>query len=160
MKKAYFLNCFLLLIPVFIWDILFIDSLPKGYSDAYWNDIPPIVAYTEHILKAVVFVVPAIMVLSLKTQRQKIGIAVYAVGVVIYFLSWYIQIYHPESSWSTSLAGFMAPAYTALFWLIGIGLIGKNAYIPIPSISRWYMVLAVCFVVVHSIHPYIVFQKL
>lgn len=156
----YILNCFLLLIPIFIWNIYFIDSLPIKYSNNNWNDIPPFIEYAENILKFILFVSPVFMVLSFKTMSQKIGLSLYIFGVIIYFLSWSAHIYFPESVWSKSIFGFMAPAYTTIIWLIGIGLIGKNSFFKIPYISIYFIIISICFVIIHSLHPYLVFWKL
>ena len=156
----YFLNCFLLLVPIFTWNIYFINYLPIKYSNDNWNDIPPIIEYAENIFRFFIFVSPVIMVLSLKTKSQKIGLGLYILGVIIYFLSWSAHIYFPETVWSKSILGFMAPAYTTIIWFIGIGLIGKNSFFKIPYMSVFYIFISVCFVIFHSLHPYLVFWKL
>lgn len=158
--SKYYLNCFLLLIPVFIWDLIFVDSLPDYYLNDKWDNIPTGIAYSENILKTFVFILPLIMSFSLETKIQKIGFGVYMMGIVVYFLSWVAQIYFSESAWSKSILGFMAPAYTTIIWLIGIGLIGKNTFLKIPNMSITYIILSVCFVVVHTLHSYKVFQGL
>ncbi len=139
--------------------MIFFDSLPKSYSGLHWNDIPRLVVYAENILKSIVFILPAIMMFSLKERIQKIGFGIYIFGIIAYFLSWAVQIYFPESFWSKSLPGFMAPAYTTIIWFAGIGLIGKRAFVKIPYMTLIYIFISICFVIVHSIHPYIVFQK-
>ena len=84
----YFINCFLLLIPIFIWNIIFVNSLPKWYSSAvFWKDIPSIVGYSENVLRIIVFVLPIVMMLSLKTKSQKTGFTIFLVGIVLYFMS-------------------------------------------------------------------------
>ena len=157
----YFLNCFLLLIPVFIWNIIFVNSLPKAYSpNIFWKDIPVIVGVSENILKIIVFVLPIIMVFSLKKKLQKIGFVIFMVGVILYFISWSFQIWFPKSLWSQSIFGFMAPAYTTIIWFVGIGLIGTKAFIKIPYLSIIYILISTIFVIFHSLHTYIVFQSL
>ena len=83
------------------------------------------------------------MPLRWDTSVSKVGIAIYLIGMLIYFASWIPLINAPNSAWSNSLAGFMAPAYTPLLWLVGIGLI-----------SGWwpYLALSVVFVGVHIGH--------
>ncbi|NOQ73074.1 MAG: hypothetical protein GQ574_13790 [Crocinitomix sp.] len=159
--KKYIANCFLLLLPIFLWNIILIDKLPKGYSPAIFEkDIPAFVTYGEIIMRVLVFALPLIMVLSFKTQLQKIGLFIYSVGVLLYFSSWLVMIISPESDWSQSLIGFMAPAYTTIVWFIGIALIGKTSFLKLPKISLIYIGLALLFVVIHSAHAYIVFQNL
>jgi len=159
--RKYLLNCFMLLIPIFIWNIIFAKSLPKGYTmDFFWKDIPAIIGNTENILRIMVFILPIFMKFSLETKLQKVGISIYVLGIIIYFLSWIVQIYFPECYWSKSIFGFMAPAYTSIIWFVGIGLIGKTTFIKIPYLSVIYIFISVCFVVIHSIHTYVVFQRL
>lgn len=157
----YFFNCFLLLIPVFIWNLVFINYLPKGYTPSFfWKDIPVVIGTTENILRIIVFLIPLIMVFSIKTKQQKIGFIIYLIGIAVYFLSWIVQIYFQQNSWSISQIGFMAPAYTTLIWFVGIGLIGKDSFLKIPYMSAIYVCLSTVFVIFHSIHCYIVFQRL
>lgn len=159
--KKYLLNCFLLFIPIILWNILLVGYLPEGYDpEIFWKDIPKLVGYSENSLRIVVFVLPAFMVLSFKTNQQKVGFFLYLVGVVIYFLSWVIMILYPESYWGQSMVGFMAPAYTTIIWLTGIGLIGTKSFFKIPHMSIIYIILSFLFVAFHSLHTYIVYQRL
>ena len=159
--RKYFLNCFLLLIPVFIWNVIFESSLPKDYSpDVFWRNIPLFIGVCENVLRIIVLVLPVIMVLSLKTKSQKTGFVVFLLGVILYFASWSFQIWFPESAWSKSLLGFMAPAYTTIVWFVGIALIGSKSFFRIPFLSLIYIMVSAIFVVFHSLHAYIVFHNL
>lgn len=159
--RMYLLNCFLLLIPLFLWNIILAGFLPKAYShDVFWNDIPNWIGYSENILRIVVFVLPVIMIFSLKTRLQKIGFIIYLVGIVIYFLSWVSAIIYPQSNRTTSLIGFMAPAFTTIIFFVGIGLIGNKSFLKLSNISTIYIGLSILFVIFHSAHTYIVFQNL
>ena len=131
-------NCFILVIPIFLWNILFAASLPRGYSmEFFWKDIPPIIGTTENVLRIIVFFLPLLMPLTIKITGQKIGLGIYLVGLAIYFLSWIMQIYYPDSPWSSSLFGFLAPAYTTIIWFIGIGFIGNKLFIKrLDGVSR------------------------
>jgi hypothetical protein len=158
---TYALNCFILVIPVFLWNILFAASLPRGYSmEFFWKDIPPIIGTTENILRIIAFFLPLLMPLTIKTTGQKIGLGVYLAGLTIYFLSWIMQIYYPDSTWSSSLFGFLAPAYTTIIWFIGIGLIGNELFIKIPYKPIIYIAISAVFVFVHTTHAYIVYMRL
>jgi hypothetical protein len=159
--KRYLSNCFLLLIPIFLWNILLYDTLPEGYgADIFWQDIPSFVSYPENILRVVLFSLPFMMILSIKKRREKIGLLIYLIGVIIYFLSWVVVIVYPESTWSNSVLGFTAPAYTSLIWMIGIGLIGRSSFFKLPGLSYVYLILSIIFVAFHAGHAYIVFQRL
>ncbi len=156
----YLRNCFLLLIPIFIWNIAFAEMLPEKYtSPIFWTAIPPFVKYTENILRVIVFVLPAIMQISFKTKCEKIGWIIYFVGIGFYFLSWVIQIMLPLSSWSNSYLGFMAPAYTTIIWFIGIGLIGNKSYFIQLNMTKLYITVSTLFVMIHSYHCFLIFQR-
>ncbi len=158
--KKYVLNCFLLLIPIFLWNLILVDKLPKSYSpEIFWKDIPVIVRYGENILRVLVFGLPLIMVLSFKTKVQKIGFLTYSIGVLIYFSSWLILIISPNSNWSQSLIGFTAPAFTTIIFFIGIGFIGNKAFFKFPKTTYVYIGTSLLFVVFHTIHAYLVFQN-
>jgi hypothetical protein len=159
--KKYLSNCFLLLIPLFLWNIILVDYLPKPYSpEIFWKDIPKLIGYSENILRIIVFALPVIMIFSIKTRLQKIGLGIYLVGILIYFMSWTMMIIYPQSNWSTSLFGFMAPAFTTLIFFIGIGLIGNKAYFKIPYLFLIYITLSALFVIFHSLHTFIIFERI
>ncbi|MFC1996709.1 hypothetical protein ACFLXI_03755 [Chloroflexota bacterium] len=69
-------------------------------------------------------ILPLLMPLHWDTPQAIAGIVVYLIGLLVYFASWLPLKFSPDSIWSNSLSGFLAPAYTPLFWLIGITLIG------------------------------------
>ena len=160
--KKYLLNCFILLIPMFIWNMLLYDKLPEGFNiDIFWKNIPKTISYPENIFRILVFALPIAMSLNLKTKSQKWGMVQYTIGTLIYFLSWLMLIKYPESEWSKSMIGFTAPAYTPIIWLIGIALIGKNTlYLKRISLVSVYILLSVIFVIFHTWHTYIVYVRL
>lgn len=154
-------NCFILLIPILIWNLLLTGYLPKSYSqEIFWNGIPRYIGIAENILRMVVMVMPAIMIFSLKTTRQKVGLGFYLGGTFFYFLSWLLLIIYPNSLWSNSALGFMAPAYTPVVWLTGIGLIGNNSFLNIKKLSPIYITIALLFVFFHTLHVYLVYQNI
>ncbi|MEM9671797.1 MAG: hypothetical protein ACFB15_22550 [Cyclobacteriaceae bacterium] len=157
----YLINCFWLLIPLFVWNIVFISRLPCSYAPAtFWKDIPPLIGTTENIARMLVFTLPVLMQFSLKTPVQKAGLSIYLLGLVLYFASWLLQIYFLQSDWSRSLWGYTAPAYTTIIFFVGISLIGQTSWVKLPGISVIYLVVSIIFVVVHTAHSYLVFQRL
>ena len=159
--SKYLVNCFLLLLPVFLWNIAFISRLPKGYrSKEIWDNVPTWLNMTENILRAIVFLLPLILIFSLQMKTQKIGFGLYLVGLLTYFSSWLMQMISPNSNWSTSIIGFMAPAFTTVIWLIGIGIIGQQSFVNIPRISTIYVFLSIAFVMVHTYHSYLAYNQL
>lgn len=142
MLKLQWLNCFWLLIPILAWNLVFSSKLAHP---AFEHDeaVPKWILLLENVLRFAVMGLPLLMPLRWGSLLSKVGIAVYLIGVLIYFASWIPLMYAPNSAWSNSLAGFLAPAYTPLLWLVGIVLI-----------SGWwpYMALSVIFVGVHVGH--------
>jgi hypothetical protein len=126
----------------------------------FWKDIPPIIGITENVLRVMVFFLPLLMPLTVETGSQKIGLGIYIAGLVIYFLSWLLQIYYPDSAWSKSAFGFLAPAYTTMIWLVGIGLIGTRLFVKVPYRPTVYILISTAFVVVHTMHAYLVYTRL
>ena len=158
---SYLLNCFLLIIPILLWNVLFASSLPKGYAlEFFWKDIPPYIGTVENVLRLMVILLPLLMPLGIKSESQKIGLAIFVIGVLLYFSSWLVQIYFPESAWSKSVFGFMAPAYTTMIWFIGIGLVGETLFVKIPYHPMVYIGIAAGFVVFLSLHSYIIYTRL
>ena len=159
--RKYLNNCFLLLIPILVWNLVLTPYLPVSFSaDTFWNEIPNWIFYTENTLRIIVMAMPAVMVLSLKTESQKLGFGCYLSGMVLYFLSWLPLILFPNSTWSLSIFGFMAPAYTPVIWLTGIGLIGTSSFLNIRNLTPIYISLSFLFVIVHAIHAFVVYQRL
>ena len=142
LPRLQLLNCFWLLLPVFAWNAVFASRLPQaGFkSDA---GVPRPILWAENVLRAAVFLWPLLLPLSWQDQRSRAGLALYGLGILVYFASWLPLIYRPEAAWSRSAAGLLAPAYTPLIWLAGIALVGAS----------WpYALLSLLFVGVHVYH--------
>lgn len=157
----YLLNCLLLLLPIMAWNLIFASKLPWAYSEEVFSkDIPSFIAIGENIFRLIVFILPVLMPLRIETQSQKVGLWLYVAGTAIYFISWLAQMYFPQSAWSLSAWGFLAPAYTPLIWLVGIGLISSTLYFSSPYQSWMYFLLSVTFVGFHLSHAWTVFSKI
>jgi hypothetical protein len=136
------LNCLWLLIPVLVWNAAFSAKLAHPAFE-YDEAVSKWILLLENVLRGAVMILPLLMPLRWDTPQSKIGIVVYLVGLVVYFASWIPLMVAPESGWSNSLFGFLAPAFTPLLWLAGIGLI--DGWWP-------YLILSVLFVGIHMIH--------
>jgi hypothetical protein len=99
------------------------------------------------------------MKLSFSRQSMKNGLILYIAGLAIYFFSWIMQIHFTESTWSKSCSGFLAPAYTTIILLAGIGLMGNSLFIRIPYNNNVYFIICLLFVFVHTFHAYIVYSR-
>jgi hypothetical protein len=151
----YLFNCFVLTIPILIWNILLTDKLPKTTkSEILIRNISPFIIYTENIVRIIVFTMMAFMPIRIAKPIQKQGLLLFIIGTLIYFISWLLLIYFPDSVWSKSVFGVLSPAYTPALWFIGIGLIGDSFYFNLPY-KRWvFILLCIIFLVFHNIHTY------
>lgn len=159
--KPYLLNCFILIIPILIWNILLTDKLPEHYQpEVFSSGIPVILTYVENMSRFFLFVIAFLMPLSFRTKRQKIGLYVYLSGLILYLASWSILIYFPTFIWSNSIMGYAAPAYTPLIWLAGIALIGDSFSFSIPY-KRWiFVAISTVFLATHIGHAVFVYYQL
>lgn len=158
--NKYLHSCFLLILPIMIWNIALTNKLPKDYQpDIFWKDIPALLAYAENISRTLVFVFTLLMPLSFSTSTQKRGLILYVCGTILYFSSWLVLIYFPDSRWSSNIFGFMAPAYTPLLWLTGIGLIGNSFYLNLPYRRWFYISIVVIFLIFHNFHTMTVYLR-
>jgi hypothetical protein len=143
-----------------IWNIVFMDKLPHEYQpEIFWKDIPVWLKYAENISRTLIFILALLMPLSISTLTQKRGVILYLGGTLLYFVSWLVLIYLPDSNWSNNIFGFMAPAYTPLLWLTGIGLIGSSFYFNLPY-RRWFFIsTAIIFLVFHNFHTMTIYFR-
>lgn len=159
--QTYFLTCFLLLIPILVWNLAFSNQLPPVFQPAvFWKDIPPLLAFGENGLRWLVFGLAYLMPLSLALRTQKAGFIVYGAGLLLYFSSWLVLLYAPDSPWSHSLWGFLAPAYTPFVWLMGIGLIGRSFSFNLPYRPWIFGAVSVLFLLFHLSHAFLVYKRL
>lgn len=140
--KLAWLNCFWLIVPLLIWNLVYGPKLtdPRIASDA---NSPGWLLIAENIMRMPVFLLPLLIPLQLKEPVSKIGLAIYIIGTLIYFASWLPLLYAPGSAWSNSPLGLLAPALTPLLSFLGIALIGE---------SWTYVVGAAVFISIHTWH--------
>lgn len=158
--QKYFFNCFLLVIPALVWNIVLAKQLPEPFQPyVYGDNIPSFLAYGESVSRIVMLSITCLMPIHITTSTQKRGILLYTLGMVLYFLSWLALIYFPGSSWSKSVIGFMSPALTPFLWLAGISLIGNTFYCNL-SYRRWFFVVpSIVFLVFHNLHAYMIYVR-
>lgn len=156
---TYLLNCFILFLPVMIWDMIFTNQLPDVFQEhSFWHTIPDFIYYGENISRILLFLLAFLMPFSLNTFPLK-GLVFYLSGLILYFISWSLLIWFPNESWTQNLLVFMAPAYTPALWLWGIGYAGNSFYFTIPF-RRWiFMSVSVIFLLFHTLHTYIIFSR-
>ena len=122
-------NCFLLFIPVILLNILFTKYLPE----CYLKNISHIIVPTEIIVRIVLMALSTIMMIDLKGRIGKTGILIYVIGLAIYSASYFVLINYPDTIVGKNVILQLSGYWTAMIWLIGIGLIGKWKKRSIPT---------------------------
>jgi hypothetical protein len=148
--------------PPLLFSLSLMSLLPTALTPAQFNQgIPDVLLNVESIARILVFAMPAFFSIGISTTTQKRGLALYLAGVAIYYLCYGTQNFFPNSSWSKSTLGFAASAYTNVFWMIGLGLLGEKFYFTERLRYRpiFYIVPAVVFVIVHTTHTVIYHQR-
>jgi len=135
-------NCFWLVIPLLAWNIALAPKLTlvEVTSDAH---SPAWLLAAENLTRIVVFAFPLLLALQVKDRLGKTGLAIYLVGILIYFASWIPLVWIPQSNWSQYSAALLMPRITPLLAFMGIALIGH---------SRFYAFATVVFIILHTIH--------
>jgi len=148
--------------PILGFSLTLMNRLPAALTPALFNKgIPDVLLNCENIGRILVFAIPAFFSIGISTKTQKRGLALYLAGVALYYLSYLAQIIFPDSAWSTSMAGFVATAYTNLFWIIGLGLLGEKFHFPERLRYRpvSYLAPAFIFLIFHITHAVMVYQR-
>jgi hypothetical protein len=95
--QKYFFNCFLLTIPILLWNFVLADKLPEAFQpEVFWSKIPPFIAYGENISRTIMFAGMLLMPLKILTKTQQKGVFLYVLGTLIYFASWLILVFFPN----------------------------------------------------------------
>lgn len=154
--KKYLTNCFLLLIPVLVWNVIFRRYSPEFFHPkTYWEGVHPVIKILESILLFFVLVTPLFMPLKIKRKVQKTGLFLYFTGLAGYLLAWRPLVLYPDGSWSNDLAGFIAPALSFMLILIGIALIGDRLFFKFPYKKSIYIVISCLYILFHISHIFI-----
>jgi hypothetical protein len=135
-------NAILLVVPLLLWNIVL---GPKITTEAILSDAnsPRWLLFMENLTRLAIFILPLFMSLKLDDAAGRLGMAIYIAGTLIYFATWAPLILAPDTNWSQSTAGLLAPRITPLIPFIGIAMIG----------SWWpYAGLSVIFISLHILH--------
>ena len=158
--RKYFTTCGLLLLPVFVWNAMLMRFLPPAFSPGeFWRDIPPGLALAENGLRLLVFIIPFLMPLNLASTRQRIGLRIFITCTLVYFASWLPLIAAPNSPWSQSAIGFLAPAYTPILWFTGLAMLSHRLFWGRFYYWWMYLVLSGLFISAHITHAVIVYAR-
>ena len=138
----HWVNCLWLILPVLIWNLILGPRItdPRITSDEF---SPKWLLMAENVMRIFVFALPLLIPLTLTTPIQKTSLVIYISGTLIYFASWIPLLFTPQSAWSNSLIGLLAPRISPFFTFLGIALIGE---------SWLYGVCIVLFILLHTFH--------
>lgn len=159
--QRYLLSCGLLVLPIFAWNAVLGPYLPAAFAvDAFWTDIPAVLGAIENSSRIALLATPFLMPLELRCRTQQRGFFLFAAGSVLYFISWLPLLLAPGSPWSTSVFGFLAPAYAPLIWLVGLALLGRRLFW--GTWYRWWMYLigTAVFIAAHVGHAALIYSRL
>jgi len=150
----YINNCFLFFIPILLFNILFFKKLPSHYLK---NISHPIIKM-ETITRIIIIAFSIIMAINIQNKIEMIGIIIYIIGIIIYFTSYFIEIYAANTLFGKNIIFILAPYWTSIIWLVGIGLVGNRLFINIPYHFTVYLILSVIFTAIHTIHGYLCYK--
>lgn len=151
-----------LTLPPLAFSLLLMNVLPTALTPARFNrDIPDILLNLESAARIIVFALPTFFSIGLSTKIQRRGLKIYLAGLTLYFMSYGAQNFFPESAWSTGMIGFTASAYSNVFWMVGLGLLGEKFYFLRGVRYRpiFYIAPAFIFVVLHTAHAALYFSN-
>lgn len=160
MIKKILVNGYIPIIPILIWNLLFINDLPVAFMPESFNTgIPIAVLWGENFFRTIIFILPLSFMIQLKTKKQKTGLFVFCIGSFLYIASWLALMFIPDSNWAKSIYGFSAPAYTPLLWLTGLSLMVEKYYFRFKYSVWHYIIPALLFTGLHIIHTVLVYYR-
>jgi hypothetical protein len=114
---------------------------------------------SENCFRIITFLFTFFVQFSLQQPVNKTGLLIFSVGVLLYFSSWLALIIFPDSSWSLSIWGFTAPAYTPFIWLFGLSLFFNSYYFNYPYKYWHFFSISTIFIFFHLWHAIIVYNR-
>ena len=153
-------NGYIAIFPILAWNIQLTSKLPLAFDPKSFNsNIPFAVITGENIFRSIVFTMPLFFKLNITPLLAKKGLIVFSFGVVLYFSSWLMLIYAPDSAWSNSIFGFVSPACTPIIWLVGLSLMVDSYYFKL-AYSKWHFIMpSIAFTIFHVSHTVYVYNR-
>jgi hypothetical protein len=143
----------ILILPILIWNIFLYPYLPTLYqTGSSWSDFPESLSLYEDITRVLTFALATLLVIDYSKSIKTFAHLTYIMGVLFYFGSWIMVIVWPGSYWSKGILGFSAPAWSAIVWLFGIGLMSSAASKTRNLIRISYFILVTLFMILHTYH--------
>lgn len=135
-------------------------ALPRTFrQEVFWDGIPWALMAAENTFRVMVFALPFLMPIRLDGKASRRGSLLFLIGLLVYVASWLLLIFSPDSVWSRSAAGFLAPAYTPALWLGGLAQIGQRLYWGNWYRPWMYLVLCLLFEIAHVSHAALVYSR-
>lgn len=151
-------NGALLIVPPLVISTGLWARLPAAFgNDAFDQGIPAWLLISENALRAAVLLLPALLLFGATGRLQRLGWILYGLGLISYLASYVVLITLPASAWSSSALGFTAPAWTTGWWLLGIGLVCADTWLPLSWSRLIYLIPAAGFVLTHSAHAWLAY---
>lgn len=136
------LNCLWLMLPLLVWNVILGPRIMDARITSDLNS-PKWLLIAENVVRIFVFVLPLLLPLQLKDITSKAGLWIYIIGTLIYFASWLPFLIAPQSVWTNSPVGLLAPRLTPFLAFLGVAIIGHS----------WpYGVIAALFIFLHTWH--------
>ena len=158
--KKIWTNGYGLILPILLWNAFFYRYLPPAYDIKSFNaNIPQTIFTGELIGRILIFGLPLFIQLNYRGSYGRIGLLIYLLGIFIYFSSWIAVIAFPQSSWTKSVFGFAAPAYSIIIWLIGLSLLSETFYFRIPFARLSLLLSSLIMTGFHSAHAIYVWYR-
>jgi hypothetical protein len=148
-------TCFWLFIPIIIFNIIFFKKLPSFYL----RKISHPIVLIETIARIITIAFSLIMSITLDNKIGKIGLLIYIICTMIYFSSYFVVIYLSDTIFGKNIIVLLAPYWTSVLFLIGIGLLGNKLFINIPYHYMIYIILAIIFSTIHTYHGYLCYTQ-
>jgi hypothetical protein len=155
MKMKFYKNCFWFFIPVILFDLVFTKYLPAQYFQTTSSSID----LAENIVRTVLIALSMLMIINLNDIKGKTGILIYIIGLLLYFLSYFILINYADTVWGRNIIIQLSGYWTPIIWLFGVGLIGKKLFFKIPFHYAIYLTLSMLFGIIHIYHGYILLRS-
>jgi hypothetical protein len=152
---VYIKTCFWLFVPIIIFNAIFFQKLPSFYL----KNISHTVVVIETIARIITIAFSLVMAITLDNKIGKIGLLIYIICTLIYFSSYFIVIYFSNTVFCKNINVLLAPYWTSVLFLIGIGLVGNKLFINIPYHYVVYIILAFIFSTIHTYHGYLCYTQ-
>jgi len=152
---AYKNTCFWLFVPIIIFNIVFFRKLPSFYL----RNISHPIVILETISRIITIALSLIMAITLENKIGKTGLVMYIFCTIIYFLSYFVAIYFSNTLFGKNIIVILAPYWTSVLFLIGIGLLGNRLFVNIPYHFTIYIILSIIFSAIHTYHGYLCYTQ-